>query len=149
MESDNVESGKIKNILISFCIIIVLCGAFFGFGWFSGSRYQSGKLSEELGTAISSAADSTTNIGDSIDALRERSELAISELNGSQQKLKELGALTDDTIAAYTAIERDIEDCNKRIGDSIEVSERILQLAQSKIELYEQYFNESKRIITE
>lgn len=149
MENNNVESGKIKNILVSLFIIIIFCGACFGFGWFSGSKYQIGKLSEELGTAISSATDSTTNIGDSIDALRERSELAISELNGSQQKLKELGALTDDTIAAYTAIERDIENCNKRIGDSIEISERILQLAQDKIELYEQYFNESKRIIKE
>lgn len=144
-----MESEKIKNILISFFLIIILCGACFCCGWFSGSKYQIGKTSKELDTAISSATDSTTNIGDSIDALRGRSELAISELNGSQQKLKELGALTDDTIAAYTAIERDIEDCNKRIGDSIEVSERILQLAQSKIELYEQYFNESKRIITE
>lgn len=149
MENNNVESGKIKNILVSLFIIIIFCGACFGFGWFSGSKYQIGKLSEELGTAISSATDSTTNIGDSIDALRERSELAISELNGSQQKLKELGALTDDTIATYTAIERDIENCNKRIGDSIEISERILQLAQDKIELYEQYFNESKRIIKE
>lgn len=149
MENNNVESGKIKNILVSLFIITIFCGACFGFGWFSGSKYQIGKLSEELGTAISSATDSTTNIGDSIDALRERSELAISELNGSQQKLKELGALTDDTIAAYTAIERDIENCNKRIGDSIEISERILQLAQDKIELYEQYFNESKRIIKE
>lgn len=149
MESDNVESEKIKNILISFFIIIIFCGASFCGGWFSGSRYQIGKTSKELDTAISSAADSTTNIGNSIDALRERSELALSELDRSQQKLKELGALTDDTIATYTAIERDIEDCNKRIGDSIEVSERILQLAQSKIELYEQYFNESKRIITE
>lgn len=149
MESDNVESGKIKNILISFFIIIIFCGASFCGGWFSGSRYQIGKTSKELDTSISSAADSTTNIGNSIDALRERSELALSELDRSQQKLKELGTLTDDTIAAYTAIERDIEDCNKRIGDSIEVSERILQLAQSKIELYEQYFNESKRIITE
>lgn len=144
-----MESGKIKNILISFFIIIIFCGASFCGGWFSGSRYQIGKTSKELDTSISSAADSTTNIGNSIDALRERSELALSELDRSQQKLKELGTLTDDTIAAYTAIERDIEDCNKRIGDSIEVSERILQLAQSKIELYEQYFNESKRIITE
>lgn len=149
MESDNVESEKIKNILVSVFIILIFCGASFCGGWFSGSRYQIGKTSKELDTAISSAADSTTNIGNSIDALRERSELALSELDRSQQKLKELGTLTDDTIATYTAIERDIEDCNKRIGDSIEVSERILQLAQSKIELYEQYFNESKRIITE